>query len=53
MTLIPLVTAVACPALQYRTLRNYRSMEYLGPRLFDKIIFAIVIMVRESSCPFG
>ncbi|GIM04796.1 hypothetical protein Vretimale_9300 [Volvox reticuliferus] len=30
--------------LQYRTLRNYRSMEYLGPRLFDKVIFAVVIM---------
>ncbi|GLI60770.1 hypothetical protein VaNZ11_003002 [Volvox africanus] len=30
--------------LQYRTLRNYRCMEYLGPRLFDKIIFAVVIM---------
>ncbi|PNW87919.1 hypothetical protein CHLRE_01g007000v5 [Chlamydomonas reinhardtii] len=30
--------------LQYRTVRNYQSMEYLGPRLFDKIIFALVIM---------
>ncbi|GIL50638.1 hypothetical protein Vafri_6770 [Volvox africanus] len=30
--------------LQYRTLRNYRCMEYLGPRLFDKIIFAVVVM---------
>ncbi|GLC42438.1 hypothetical protein PLESTF_000812600 [Pleodorina starrii] len=30
--------------LQYRTLRNYRCMDYLGPRLFDKIIFAVVIM---------
>ena len=30
--------------LQYRTLRNYCCMEYLGPRLFDKIIFAVVIM---------
>lgn len=25
-------------------MRNYQSMEYLGPRLFDKIIFALVIM---------
>ena len=25
---------------QYRTLRNYRSMEYLGPRMFDKVRMA-------------
>ncbi|KXZ46460.1 hypothetical protein GPECTOR_43g896 [Gonium pectorale] len=30
--------------VQYRTLRNYQCMEYLGPRLFDKVIFAVVIM---------
>lgn len=30
--------------IQYRTLRNYRAMDYLGPRMFDKVIFAVVIM---------
>ncbi len=31
-------------ASQYRTVRNYQCMDYLGPRLFDKVIFALVIM---------
>ncbi len=28
------------PALQYRTLKNYRNPEYLGPRIGDKLIFS-------------
>ncbi len=43
--------ALTCPSIlpalpahppQYRTSHNYRSMEYLGPRMFDKIIFSVV-----------
>lgn len=30
--------------LQYRTGQNYRSFDYLGPRMFDKVIFAVVVM---------
>jgi ATP-binding cassette, subfamily G (WHITE), member 2 len=29
--------------VKYRTLRNYRSAEFLGPRLGDKVIFALLI----------
>ena len=35
------------PALDdavFRTLRNYQSIEYLGPRMFDKIIFALIML---------
>lgn len=28
---------------QYRTLKNYRSPEFLGPRVMDKLIFSIII----------
>lgn len=29
--------------LQYRTTKNYRNGEFLGPRIGDKIIFSIII----------
>jgi hypothetical protein len=28
------------PPLQYRTIKNYKSPEYLGPRVGDKLVFA-------------
>ncbi|KAG1671781.1 hypothetical protein FOA52_000158 [Chlamydomonas sp. UWO 241] len=31
--------------LRYRTLTNYRTLDYLGPRMFDKIIFAVIMMM--------
>lgn len=33
-----------CCAPQYRTLRNYSCFDYLAARLFDKIIFALIVM---------
>jgi hypothetical protein len=30
----------AAPPLQYRTLKNYKSPDYLGPRVADKLIFS-------------
>lgn len=40
--LLPLLTAVptCAPFLQYRTLKNYRDPQYLGPRIADKLIFS-------------
>ncbi len=37
-----------CPALprllQYRTLKNYRDPEYVGPRIADKLIMALLVL---------
>jgi hypothetical protein len=30
--------------LQYRTLRNYRTLMYLLPRLLEKLLFAAVVL---------
>jgi len=38
---------LCCLCPQYRTLVNYRSPEFLGPRIGDKVIFSLLVRVRR------
>ena len=41
----------AVRAPQYRTLVNYRSPEFLGPRIGDKVIFSLLVRLgRKVTC---
>ena len=33
--------------LQYRTLVNYRSPEFLGPRIGDKVVFSLLVRLTR------
>jgi hypothetical protein len=35
---VPPAVLLSCP--QYRATKNYKSAEYLGPRIADKLIFS-------------
>jgi hypothetical protein len=43
---VPVANApnAATPLPQYRTTKNYRSPDFLGPRVADKLIFSLIIM---------
>ena len=30
--------------MQYRTLRDWKTVEYLAPRIAEKLIFSLVVM---------